>query len=87
MVAGVIPIMAGVILITAGVIPITDGAILITAMDPTGQDLTADTGMVIIMVADTIIPHLITLIMRVDGDTATDFVNLGQVIQNMVPGA
>jgi hypothetical protein len=87
MVDGAIPIMDGVIHLMDGVIHLMDGVILITDMDHTGQAIIADTGMVIIMAADTIIQHLITPTRREDEATAMVFVSLGQVIRNMVPGA
>jgi hypothetical protein len=81
MAAGVTRIMAGVIHPMAGVIPTTD-------MDPTGQVIIVDTMMGIIMAvaAETIIPHLITLILKEDADTGMATANPGQVIQDMVPG-
>ena len=80
MVAGVTRPMAGVILITDTVIPITD-------TDRTGPDIIVDTTMDTMAAADTIIPHLITRILKEEGATVMVTASPGQVIRNMVPGA
>jgi hypothetical protein len=84
---GVILHTDGVILRMAGVILRMDGVIPITDMDRTGQVIIVDTMMVIMAEADTIIPPLITPILKVDGATGTVTGSPGQVIQDMVPGA
>jgi hypothetical protein len=71
----------------AGVTHLMAGVILITDMDRTGQVIIVGTGMGIMAEADTIIPLLITRILKEDGATVMDIVNPGQVIRNMVPGA
>jgi hypothetical protein len=84
---GVIHPMVGVIHPMVGVILDMDMVILITDMDRTGQVIIVDTTMVIMVVADIIIPHLITHILKEDGATGMVIASPGQVIRNMVPGA
>ena len=72
---------------TAGVTHPTAGVIHITDTDRTGQDIIADIMMGIMVEADTIILHLITLILMVDVATGMVTAIPGQVIRNMVPGA
>ena len=62
------------------------GVILITDMDRTGQVIIVDTMMGIMAEADTIIPHLITLILKEEVATGMVTANPGQVIRGMVPG-
>ena len=88
MVAGVTRHMAGVIHRMAGAIHHMAGAILITGMGPTGQVIIVDTMMGIMAEADTdtIIPHLITPILKEDVATSMVTGSPGQDIQGMVPG-
>ena len=71
-----------------GVIHHMDGGTLITDMDRTGQVIIVDTTMVIMAVADmdTIIPHLITPILKVDVVASMVTVSPGQDIRDMAPG-
>ena len=88
MVAGVTRHMAGVTHHMAGATHHMAGAILIMDMGPTGQVIIVDTMMGIMAEADTdtIIPHLITLILKEVGATGMVTASPGQVIQDMVPG-
>ena len=81
--------VAGVTRHTAGVIHLMAGVILITDMVRTGQVIIVDTMMGIMaeVDTDTIIPHLITPILKEDVATAMVIASPGQVIRDTVPGA
>ena len=73
----------------AGVIHPMAGVILITDMDRTGPVIIVDTmtGIMAEADTDTIIPHLITLILKEEVATGMVTASPGQVIRGMVPGA
>ncbi len=81
-------VMEVMVAMVVGVTHPMAGVILITDMDRTGQVIIVDTTMVIMAAADmdTIIPRLITPILKVDVVASMVTVSPGQDIRDMEPG-